>query len=220
MARIGIDELDNIERKSENSVKIKYFTLKNDGDEAIVRFVYDSPKDFEIYRVHPYTDNGRTRYVNCQRNWDEDYKLCPMCADGEEVRTKFYVKLIKYENVDGKIVATPMIWERSLMYAKKLKLLAEEYGTPMIDNVFKIKRCGAPGSKDTTYEIMYGSPRVYADDRYVKDAKAFKGFNVLGTIIKDKRPQTVEVSKAEETLTDSTAVSEETNTTQRPVRRY
>ena len=61
---------------------------------------------------------------------------------------------------------------------------------------------------------------MYADDRYVKDAKAFEGFNVLGTIIKDKRPQTVEVSKAEETPTDSIAVSEETNTTQRPVRRY
>ena len=143
-----------------------------------------------------------------------------MCADGEEVRTKFYVKLIKYENVDGKIVATPMIWERSVMYAKKLKLLAEEYGTPMVDNVLKIKRCGASGSKDTTYEIMYGSPKVYTDDRYVKDTRAFEGFNVLGTIIKDKRPQTAEVSEAEEVSSDSTAVSDETNTTQRPVRRY
>ena len=67
---------------------------------------------------------------------------------------------------------------------------------------------------------MYGSPKVYTDDRYVKDTKAFEGFNILGTIIKDKRPQTTEVNKTEEKPSDNTAVSDETNATQRPVRRY
>lgn len=211
-----MEELENAEKKKATESKVKFFSLKNDGDTALVRFDYDTSRDFEIYRVHPYVDeNGRTKFVNCKRAFNEEISKCPMCANGDEVRTKFYVKLLKYEVNDGEITATPMIWDRSYFYAKKLKLLSEEYGTPLKDNVYKIKRCGVAGSRETTYEIMYVPQNNYPEAVYKKDFTDLDNFDVMGTFIKEEKPETTTNEATEDDV-----IEFETDTTTNRPRRY
>ena len=63
--------------------------------------------------------------------------------------------------------------------------MLDEYG-PLSDNIFKIKRSGAPNSRDTRYNIMYASPAVYRPDLYVKKPELFEGYHAVGNAVIDK----------------------------------
>ena len=39
-------------RQASSSPRVGFFTLKNDGDEAIVRIMHDTPEEFDILAVH------------------------------------------------------------------------------------------------------------------------------------------------------------------------
>ena len=169
-----------------NSPYVGFFTLKNDGDEAIVRIMHDSPEDFDILAVHQTTVDGKFRNVSCLRSPSDPMDMCPFCAANKKFATRLYIHLIQYvRDENNQIVAQPKVWERSTAYAKQLAEYINEYG-PLSDMIFKIKRSGAKGSMDTTYTIIPANAKLYPEDIYVKDAEALADYQALGHAVLDK----------------------------------
>ena len=179
---------DNQESKQQttNSNYIGYFNLKTDGEEAIVRFMYDSSAEFNIFTYHHLQVNDKRRKIDCLRNPHDPVDLCPLCASGNKAQRRFFIKLLQYiRQEDGSIKAVPKIWERSDVYATTLNNLFTEYGN-ISDCVFKVKRNGASGDVNTSYDIMFANPVVYKSEMYVKDTEAFKDFDFFKYIINQK----------------------------------
>lgn len=196
MAKISFNDLDAVESATSSNNNpgsdIGFFTLKNDGDEAIVRFMCDSVDDFDIQMVHSITLANHYRKVACLRTPREPLDMCPMCAAGTQVSARFFIRMLVYTKVadpqTGNTLVVPkaMIWERSTNYAKTLKSYLDNYG-PLSDVICKIIRHGAAGDMKTTYEIVPNlSKQIYRDDLYVKDPSMFGTFETLGTIVMKK----------------------------------
>jgi len=184
MAQIQFDQIRN---DSDNpNFKVGFFSLKNDGDEAVVRFLHDSTDSFDLVTTHPVQVGGKFRRVNCIRDPRESLDNCPLCRSGQKIQQRFYIHLINYEkDENGNIVAQPQVWERTASYAITLKNLIDEYG-PLSNCIFKIRRNGKAGSMDTTYTILYGNPQVYREEMYPIDADAFQDYKAVGNVVMDK----------------------------------
>ena len=169
-----------------------FFGLKNDGDEAIVRFIQDDIKSFEIVTTHQIqTENGRFRNVNCLRDPREPLDKCPFCKAGLPVRQRFYIHMIQYDSSDDgmgniKITPKPVVWERSFQYVERLKGYIDNYG-PLSEIICKIIRHGKPGDMKTTYEIIPNlSKQIFSDQMYPKIEDAFKDYSAVGTTVLNK----------------------------------
>ena len=194
MAQINFN--DTSLEQSTNFSNPTFFSLKNDGDEAIVRFNYVNSSQFKIYTVHNVAMEGFPygRKVNCIREPKEPLDNCPLCKSNIPTRNVFIVELLQYvtDPNTGNITAIPKCWERTLTYSYKLKGLIDEYG-PLSDSIFKIKRIGAAGSRDTTYEIYYCNPKMYPDNLYPADFSSFKEFDPLKGIILNKSREDINI---------------------------
>ena len=192
MAQIRFEDLADMNSgASGNSSQVGFFSLKNDGDEAIVRIMHDNTDSFDLVSTHAINVGGRYRRVNCCRNPYDPIDSCPLCAAGNSSQQRFYIHLIQYtRNENGQIVAEPKVWERSLSYATTIKNLIVEYG-PLSNVLFKIRRNGIAGSMDTTYSIMYASPNMYPEQSYPKIPNAFDGYTAIGTAVLNKSVQEV-----------------------------
>ena len=175
--------------------KVSFFNgLKNDGDETIVRFAYNTPRDFvlnTVHRVKGKLNDGKEAYksISCLREGTEDISKCPLCAANEKVAIKFFVKVLEYtKDENGNIVRSAKIWERPASFARTLVSKLEELielgmytpDTPISNIVFKIKRRGAKGSLQTTYDITPTNPMIYKPEIYVPDFSDFEGFKEAG----------------------------------------
>ena len=164
---------------------VGFFSLKNDKDFAVVRFMHDDTDSFDIVAGHRMTVNDKLRLVNCIRSAHEPVDNCPLCRAGKNLEYRLYIHLIEYvRNDEGKMVPVPRVWERSASYVNTLTNLMKEYG-PLSDNIFKITRNGEKGSKSTTYDIMYGSPKVYTQEVYPRRDDAFKDYKAVGNMVLD-----------------------------------
>lgn len=184
MAKISYE---NVQQQSENTntSNVSYFSLKNDGDEAIVRIMHDSVDTFDIHTVHTVKVNDKFRKVECIREPHQPLNACPLCEGGEKIQQRIYIRMIQYVVDNGQIVPKAVVWERpASTYAKKLKALIDEYGV-LSDYIFKVKRNGAAGSMDTSYELMLGHPNLYPNDKYPK-VNLFEGYNSLGHAVMNK----------------------------------
>lgn len=173
---------------SSKDFKVGYFSsLKDDGDTALVRFDYDSVKEFVVQDVHRIKVNDKWRSVVCPRDRYDSKDKCPLCAAGQYASSKAYVKLLEYvKDETGKISAQAKVWERP---AKFIQKIISAYGNatdmgiyPMdskiSDVVFKVTRNGAKGSKDTDYDVTPANPNIYKPDMYVKDFADFEGLDL------------------------------------------
>lgn len=194
MAKVAFNNMqdDSVYNSTNNSGNdVGFFTLRNDNDEAIVRFMCDSVDDFEILTVHDITVGTKYRKINCVRDFHEPVESCPLCASGTKINQRFFIKMIQYDKTTdsaGNVVITPkaMVWERSTQYAKTLKSYLDNYG-PLSDVICKIIRHGKAGDMQTTYEIVPNlNKAIYKDEIYVKDPSIFGDFNAFGTIVMDK----------------------------------
>lgn len=183
MAKFGYDVYTNAQTQSnENRSKVGYFKLTNDGDEAIVRFVYSNASQFDLETVHKVQIGNQFRRVACLRGPLEPIDNCPLCKANIKTERKFYVKLVEYVPVKdnaGNIVAiqaVPKVWERPASgkndFVKIIKAYLDEYGD-LTQMVFKVKRFGVAGSLQTTYEVIPANQQMYPENIYVKD---FSGF--------------------------------------------
>lgn len=190
--------------------RVGFFSLKDDGDEAIVRFAYNDPSEFDVFTVHPVTIDGKFRKVNCINDLKAGVHSCPLCAAGIQLQQRFYIKLIEYtRDEQGNIVPQPRVWERPASYMQILNNLFTEYGS-LCNSVFKIKRSGERGSMQTTYSIMYSNPSIYNEELYKKDFSAFENYSPLGTAILDRNESELRelVNEAGETSTVGTTTNE------------
>ena len=184
MSRISYNDVQ--ENSNQNSSGIGFFSLKDDGDEAIVRFLHDSVDTFDLVNIHEVTSQNKTRKVDCIRSFRDPLDKCPFCNAGYKTIQRFYIHLLEYQkDENGNIVILPRIWERSTAYATTLKNLIDEYG-PLSDCIFKIHRDGAKGDMQTKYSILFGNPNVYKEEYYPKDTSAFDNYSVIGTIVMSK----------------------------------
>lgn len=180
-------EKDERREAFNNGPHVGYFSLKNDGDEAVVRFCYSNPDEFDIVTTHQINADGKFRRVNCLReSLNSSVDSCPLCKAGNPVQNRFYIKMIEYvRNDNGEIEAKARIWERPASYVQVMSNLFTEYGD-IAECVFKVKRSGKAGDLKTTYSIMLANPTVYNASLYPKVDNAFEGYNIIGNAVLDK----------------------------------
>ena len=166
-----------------NGSKVGYFGIKEDKGEAIVRFCYNSPEEFNYISVHKLNIDGKYRNYNCIRDQD---CTCPLCQAGKKPSWRFYVQLIEYtKDENGNIVATPKIWDRPASFADKLTNNFEEYGG-LKDFIFKIKRNGKPGDMKTEYDVFFPNQTIYNSELYTYTGNEFEGYKILGGPVMNK----------------------------------
>lgn len=169
MARFNMAEADNYGSGNSGS----FFSLKNDKDTARVRFLYNTIEDVEGYAVHQIdTSDGKHRYVNCLRAYNEPLEKCPFCAAQMRVVPKLFLKL--YNEDAGEC----QIWERGKSYFERISSLSSRYN-PLVDEIVEIERNGKAGDKQTSYTF-------YPVENVPTDINQYDCKDPLGTIIMDK----------------------------------
>lgn len=195
MAYISFNNLSETAQQSQqNNSQVGFFSLKNDGDEAIVRFMHDDTDSFEILGTHPIRVNGRFRRINCIRNPHDPISACPFCESGENIEYRFFIHLLQYtNNSDGTVSIEPKVWERSISYANKLREYLNNYG-PMSDIICKIVRHGKPGDMKTEYEIIPNlNQQIYKPDVFKKVTDLFDDYKALGRVVLDRSLEDIKV---------------------------
>lgn len=153
-----------------------YFSLKNDRDVATVRFLYRDASDVEGFAVHQIEVDGRKRYVNCLRNYDDPISKCPFCEARVRQQARVFIPI--YNVDEGKV----QIWERGVQFLKQLSSLFERYNkADIVQQEFEIERNGRAGDTNTTYQIFRTDKQP--DNARVED---FEIPDVLNTIVLDK----------------------------------
>lgn len=150
-----------------------YFSLKDDGDVAKVRFLGNSIEDFQGYAVHQVELDGKKRWVNCLREYGQPKDTCPLCARGDFQNVKYFIPLY---NIDEE---KSQIWERGKQFGGQLTSLCSRYPN-LVTHRFEIERRGKKGDTGTTYtpyEIGVDAG-VTLDDFEIADP--------LGTVVLDK----------------------------------
>lgn len=182
MAQISYED---VKSGNDNEFSVGFFSLKSDGDEAIVRILCDQVSDLEILTVHPVIvgqSSFPNRNVNCLRTPHDPLEMCPFCNSGEKVKQRVFIKLLQY---DENKKPHAVVWDRpASTYVPKLKSYIDNYG-PLSNIMCKIIRHGS--GLDTTYDIVPNiNPQVYNLEDYKRDISAFEEFKVLGRMVLDK----------------------------------
>lgn len=178
MARFNADTVD----KYGGHGGAGYFSLKNDKDVARVRFLYNSADDIEGYAVHQVEIDGKKRYVNCLREYNQPIDDCPFCRAKKFQVAKLFIPL--YNEDDGKV----QVWERGKKFFAKMSGICARYGSkrPIVQMAFDIERNGKSGDTQTVYEIY---PTDDVADVTLDD---YDMPEVLGSIVLDKSADDME----------------------------
>lgn len=159
-----------------------FFSLANDKDTARVRFMYNGIEDLQGYAVHEVEVDGRKRYVNCLREYNEPIDNCPFCAANRFQVAKLYIPLyVLDENGNGEI----KLWERGKKFIAKMTSICSRFPN-LVSHIFEIERNGKKGDQSTTYEIY----EVDADDTILEDLPEVP--EVLGGVVMDKTAEDME----------------------------
>jgi hypothetical protein len=129
-----------------------FFQLADDGDVAVVRFLYDQEdgSDIDYYLVHEVEVDGKKRYVACL-GLDNDGNLhpdnCPLCAAGYKRIEKLFLQV--YVEADDAVKT----WDRGKTFVSKITSYINRYGS-LVSQAFEIERKGKKGDKKTSYEMF------------------------------------------------------------------
>ena len=148
-----------------------YFSLKDDNDTAVVRFLYDTVggdsmegKDIDAYVVHQVEIDGKKKYIKCLETGD-----CPLCKANNKAQLKIFLQL--YDYTDDKV----KVWERGQKFIGFILGYINKYGS-LVERQYDVERHGKKGSTDTTY-MMYSRDK---DDGKLAD---FEKSELLGKLI-------------------------------------
>ena len=142
MARFRADEADNYGGNGGAG----FFSLANDGDCARVRFMYNTIDDVEGVSVHEVEVNGKNRFVNCLREYNDPIDKCPFCRDRIAVKAKVFVPVYVVDEDAVKI------WQRGKKFFSKLSSLCSRYN-PLVSKEFEVERNGKKGDTQTDYQL-------------------------------------------------------------------
>lgn len=175
MSRFSMNDADNYGNSANSG---SFFTLKDDGDTARVRFLYRTIDDVEGYAVHQVQIGEKYRYVNCLRNYNDPIDNCPLCKAQYKILPKMFLKLYNEDTQECQI------WERGKTYFQRIANLASHYN-PLCNAVIEVQRHGKKGDMKTTYDFWPGeTSEVNLED--------YECAEPLGTIILDKNAQEME----------------------------
>lgn len=195
MAKVTLEAVEQFSSTQQNQNQVGFFGLKDDGEEAVVRFLVDSMNDIDILTLHDVNVGGKYMKVSCNReSLNDNPNSCAFCASGMKMVQKAYIKMLAYsKSQTGEIIMKPCVWERGTNYAVKLREYLNNYG-PLSDLICKVVRHGAKGDLKTTYEIIPNlSPAVYPSSVYIKDTSAFENYHVMGTLVKEKSNEEINI---------------------------
>ena len=199
MAQLKYSDFQSESSESNNGSanRVGFFNLKNNGDEAIVRILHDTPDSLEMVSVHPIYLDGKSRKLNCLRNYGDPIDKCPMCVmaskENKFPQRRVFVHMLQYStDENGNVVAKPVIWERpAKSTVETLVNYMNEYGT-LSDMIFKIKRIGAAGDTNTTYQYIVANQQMFPQNIYTKDTTAFENYSVLNGLVLNKSYEEVD----------------------------
>ena len=185
-----------------------YLSLKNDKDVARVRFMYNGIEDVEGYAVHEVKIDGKKRYVNCLREYNQPKDVCPFCRANMFTTAKLFIPIY---NIDEDKV---QIWERGKKFISKISSICSRYPNT-VNHVFEIERNGAKGDTSTTYEVY----EIDKDDTTLEDLPEASA--PLGSVVLDKTADDMEFYLDNEYFPpdDDMPVRRRENREEAPVRR-
>lgn len=140
MSRFSFEDAENYGAQKSN-----YFSLKDDGDTARIRFLYNDINDVEGVAVHEVQVGDKTIDVECLRAYNEPVDKCPLCAAGYKQNAKLFVPIYDEGSKESKI------WTRGRTFFNKLSSLCARY-SPLVATEFEVERRGKKGDTNTTYE--------------------------------------------------------------------
>lgn len=168
MARFSFEESENYGQSNSGS----FFSLKDDGDTAQIRFMYRTIDDVQGYAVHQVEIGDKKRYVNCLRAYNDPIDMCPLCQAQYKVNPKLFLKVYNLDTNEAQI------WERGKTYFQRIASMAAHY-KPLCDEIIEVQRSGKKGDKKTTYEF-------FSIENSEFDLDSVECLEPLGTIILDK----------------------------------
>ena len=153
---MGLNELLN-KYGNQGFSKAGWFSLKNDGDTATVRFLHKGqvgteedgqPKyDLDVFEVHKMDvdGSGKTRSILCK---GDD---CELCKSGNRPQLRIFLQMLNLDEKDED--KQLQLWERGITDIKTLLGIIEEYGDLNARDI-KIKRSGKKGDMKTVYQYF------------------------------------------------------------------
>lgn len=191
MSQFNYSDYQNVVNRAQsapatNAVKVGFFKLKNDKDEALVRLNVSSLDELQFATVHQLGAAQKWMKISCLNpvgNYADSCPLCKKVADGDtsigKAAKKVYVQmLVSYKDATtGQFSeAIPVIWERPAGFSREIANLLRDYGD-LKAHVFKVTRNGAAGSMQTTYSIAY-IPLYDKPESVSTDFGAFTNFKI------------------------------------------
>ena len=140
MARFNYNQADNYGAQKSN-----FFSLKDDGDTAVVRFLYNDINDVEGVSVHEVQVGDKRIDVECIRTYDEPIEKCPFCAANMKVNAKLFIPVYDENSKESKI------WTRGKSYFGELSSLCSRYN-PLVSTPIELERIGKKGDTSTKYQ--------------------------------------------------------------------
>lgn len=153
MARFSFEESDNY-----GGGKNSFFSLKDDKDTAVIRFLYNDMNDIQGVSCHSVKDGDKTIDVECLRAYNEPTSKCPFCEAGFPVSAKLFIPVYDESAKESKV------WTRGKSFFSKLSSLCSRYN-PLVSTPFEIERNGKKGDTNTTYETY----PMKADNSRIED---------------------------------------------------
>lgn len=136
-------DLNEALEKYKGSGNNDFFTLANDKETAVVRYLHDDklrPEE-DWFVVHQVEIQGKKRWVQCTEEAN-----CPLCKSIGKPVVKLFLQLV--DKRDGKTKT----WERGREFVSKVTGLMNKYG-PLCNRPYEIERHGKKGDQQTKYEI-------------------------------------------------------------------
>lgn len=147
-----------------------YFQLKDDGDSALVRFLFGTVDDMDnyIHTVHRVKvgsgKDAKEVGVDCLRaDHNAPHEDCPMCAAKMPVNIKIFVPM--FDEDEGKI----KIWERGRTFIGELEKQFKHLpkNSDICATPFIVERSGKAGDQGTKYVLIQQAKD--SDDKTLED---------------------------------------------------
>jgi hypothetical protein len=178
MARFKADDADKYGGQGGGG----FFQINKDKGVKQVRFLYNSVDDIDGMSVHKIKIDGKDRYVNCLREYNDPLDTCPFCRERIPVQARLLIPL--YNIDDGEV----QIWDRGKSMFENLIGVcrrATKKGGTIVSHIFEVERHGKPNDKKTEYQI-------FDTDEDETELSEFELPKVLGGLVLDKTADDME----------------------------
>lgn len=179
-------EQNKTQTKPQN-VRVGWFKLVDDGDEALVRINISSIEDLQFATIHQLGASTKWAKVSCLNELGSYENVCPFCkaiaagntAIGKADKRVYIPMLVSYKDkVSGQWSAPqPVIWDKKAGFSREIANKLRDFGD-LKQVLLKITRNGAKGNVKTTYSIEYAIPTIYKPEMIPADFSAFENFRL------------------------------------------